>query len=392
MKSSETFHFNIDIGVDLKFPKKNVIRSDIHTALFLFELKEWAHLIEINLKSIIEIKEHRFLALELLHHYQYLNEKNFINLPCTDLIIHRVRLMSETVFSSLPQIRWPVHTEWWFKKLVSNELKEGIYEHTKKKDGHLSRWNAKAVLIDKVENPSFVDESRLTFDYFRVHEELSGTYVKFSFKTHDNFFNFSHGCLFSADLKHAYFIINLDEEARHLFVFIISGMRQLQSIRMFQGFKSASFTMIEVINRAFEKIPEESFLFHFFNSFQSSSLCFYMDDFFEGQPSGFFPLYRYLRDHFFFRLEWVRLKLFFKKLQLWCTKIKVLGIVHEVKKKIHVLEKRIRKIAKYPVPQNVKAVRGFLGVLGITRRWIKNFSEMARPLSRLTGKVPWRGD
>lgn len=105
LKLSKTFHFNINIEVDLKFSKKNVIRNDIHTVLFLSELKKWARLIEINLKSMIEIKKHKFLVLKLLHHYQHFNEKDFINLSCTDLITHKIRLISKTQFSNLPQIR-----------------------------------------------------------------------------------------------------------------------------------------------------------------------------------------------------------------------------------------------------------------------------------------------
>ena len=86
-------------------------------------------------------------------------------------------------------------------------------------------------------------------------------------------------------------------------------MKQLQLIRIFQKFKSADFIMTEIINRAFEKIFvqnefnfEFSFL-HFFSSFQSSNLCFYMNNFFEKQFADFFFLYRYLKNHFLFRIE-----------------------------------------------------------------------------------------
>ena len=127
---------------------------------------------------------------------------------------------------------------------------------------------------------------------------------------------------FSVDLKHVYFTINFHENDRLFFAFIIFGMKQLQFTRMFQGFKSVDFIMIEVINRVFEKILElneqnaESFFLHFFNSLYSPNLCFYMDDFFDEQFKGFFFLYRYLRDHFLPRIEWTKLKLSFKKLVL----------------------------------------------------------------------------
>lgn len=34
-------------------------------------------------------------------------------------------------------------------------------------------------------------------------------------------------------------------------------------------------------------------------------------------------------------------------------------------------------------------VKFFLGTVSMTRRWVPNFAEIARPLSRLTGKVDW---
>ena len=269
-------------------------------------------------------------------------------------------------------------------------MKSGIFEHIGKTDGRFSRWNVRVVLVDKTENPLLTDESRLTFDYFRVHEKLSETYVELFSRTHDNLSNSDHGCLFSADLKHAYFTINLDEEVRPLFAFTIPGMRQLQPTRMFQSSKSASFIMTEVINRAFEKISEKFSLLHSSDSFQLPNLCFYMNDLFGGQPPGFLPLYQYLRFHFFPRLEWARLKLFFKKLKLWCIKIKVLGIIHEIGGKVHVLQDRIQKIIDFPEPRNAIGVRSFVGVLGIIRKWIRNFAELARSLFRLTGKVSWK--
>ena len=160
-----------------------------------------------------------------------------------------------------------------------------------------------------MENSESDDESKLIFDYFKIHENFSKFYLKLFFRIHDILFNSFHECFFSADLKHAYFIINLHEDDRPLFAFIISGMKQLQPTRMPQKSKSADFTMTEIINRVFgaiffrDEFDSEPFFFHSVNSFQTSNLCFYMNDFFEKQSAEFFSLYRYLKDHFFFRIE-----------------------------------------------------------------------------------------
>lgn len=45
---------------------------------------------------------------------------------------------------------------------------------------------------------------------------------------------------------------------------------------------------------------------------------------------------------------------------------------------------KIEKIRNWPAPKNVKDVRGFIGLCGTVRIWIKDFSEKVRPLRELT--------
>jgi hypothetical protein len=47
---------------------------------------------------------------------------------------------------------------------------------------------------------------------------------------------------------------------------------------------------------------------------------------------------------------------------------------------------RTKKIETWPVPTDLKEVRGFLGLCGTVRIWIKDFSLLARPLVDLTRK------
>ena len=96
----------------------------------------------------------------------------------------------------------------------------------------LSEWNARAVMVDKVDNPGPTDEPRMTFDYSRVTELLPGSHLELSSKVHDHLSNPRHDCLFSADLKHAYLTIPLHSNDRHYFAFTISGIDQVQPKRI----------------------------------------------------------------------------------------------------------------------------------------------------------------
>ena len=53
---------------------------------------------------------------------------------------------------------------------------------------------------------------------------------------------------------------------------------------------------------------------------------------------------------------------------------------------IEVDQAKIDVIEQLPPPTNVKGVRSFLGHAGFYRRFIKDFSRIARPLSNLLGK------
>ena len=63
----------------------------------------------------------------------------------------------------------------------------------------------------------------------------------------------------------------------------------------------------------------------------------------------------------------------------------VLG--HEISKKgIEVDRAKIEIIAKLSMPKCVKDIRSFLGHVGFYRRFIKDFSKIARPLTNMLAK------
>ena len=53
----------------------------------------------------------------------------------------------------------------------------------------------------------------------------------------------------------------------------------------------------------------------------------------------------------------------------------------------HVTHGALSKITKWPVCTSGTKVRGFLGTVGVVRRWIKDFAKIARPLVQLTKKL-----
>ena len=151
---------------------------------------------------------------------------------------------------------------------------------------------------------------------------------------------------------------------------------------------SAEFTLTELMYRVFKFLSSshnESSLLHSSNSAKSALLTFYMNDIFK-DFDDFKKQFTFLKNQFFSRIEWVRLRLTFKKLHLFAKFVKALNVIHEVNEYVRVLDERMIKIARWLTSVNFTDVRAFLKMINITRRWIKNFTKLIKSLIRLIDK------
>ena len=84
------------------------------------------------------------------------------------------------------------------------------------------------------------------------------------------------------------------------------------------------------------------------------------------------------------------MKLLFKKLHLFISKIRTLDVNHIIDEEIKIIEKCIRKIVEWSISINVCSVRAFLRFIFIMRQWVKNFAEMIRSFTKLTEDTEWK--
>lgn len=70
------------------------------------------------------------------------------------------------------------------------------------------------------------------------------------------------------------------------------------------------------------------------------------------------------------------------KCDLHKTRVRYLGFI--------VSPSRCREVHEFPIPENVRNLRGFLGLKSYYQRLIDGYSKLAKPLHQLTGKdVPY---
>jgi len=75
-----------------------------------------------------------------------------------------------------------------------------------------------------------------------------------------------------------------------------------------------------------------------------------------------------------------------KKMQLCKPDVEIVGQKCSSKGR-EPTDSKTEKITKWPIPKNVTDIRGFLGLCGTVRNWIKDYSQIAKPLVDLTRKL-----
>ena len=89
---------------------------------------------------------------------------------------------------------------------------------------------------------------------------------------------------------------------------------------------------------------------------------FYADDVF-GACKDFYEAYELLDQHLLPRIAWSKLKLSFKKLELFMDEITILRVIHYIHIIIKTKEARSIRISQFPTLTDTKGVRSFLATI-----------------------------
>jgi hypothetical protein len=82
-------------------------------------------------------------------------------------------------------------------------------------------------------------------------------------------------------------------------------------------------------------------------------------------------------------------KLFLHHDKFECTRIEYLGLIIS-DGKVEMDPVKVEGVAKWPTPKSKREVQQFVGFVNFYRRFIQDFSHIARPLYDVTGHAPWK--
>ena len=170
------------------------------------------------------------------------------------------------------------------------------------------------------------------------------------------------------DLQSGYYHIGLSDSAKPKTAFVVSGMGKFKFNRVPFGLAQAPAYFQRLIN---EVLTDCNFAIG------------YLDDIIIFSKTKEEHLQHL--EEIFELLRKAGLKLKLQKCSFFKKHIQYLG--HLISDEgIQPLQEKLESIAKMPVPQNMKQVKQFLGLVGYYRKFIPRFSDIARPLTQLTQK------
>ena len=275
----------------------------------------------------------------------------------TSLVQHEIKTTTEVPVKQ-PSRRFPLHLRQEGDKLVQDMIDQDLIEPSE------SPWASPVVLVKKKDG-----SLRFCVDYRR----LNSITVKDVYpipRIDENLDALNGSRYFSTlDLASGYWQVPLSEDARQKSAFVVSsGFYQFKVLPM--GLSNSGSTFERLMERVLRGL-------------QWRILLLYLDDivvFSKTVEEHMDRLHEVLQ-----RLIKAGLKLKPSKCKLFQRRVLYLGhIVSE--DGIAADPEKVEAVQSWKNPKNVKDIRSFLGMCSYYRRFIKGFSTIAKPLTKLTEK------
>lgn len=293
--------------------------------------------------------------------YQFYLEGDI--LASTDVIKHKINLIPNAKVVNVRQYRIPQTHKRILQEIVEDYERQGIIEKCQ------SAYNSPAILVGKKDDSGGKSDFRFVVDYQKLNQ-MTEIY-NFPIPLIDDILTGLSGCSYytTLDIKGAFHQIVLDEASRDFTAFT-AGNFQYRWIRMPMGLASAPLTWQRAINTILTELI-------------GNGVYVYLDDviiYAKTKSEHDKILWKVME-----LLKSNNLQLKISKCIFYARQFDYLGHVI-TEDGIKANPKKIEVIKDYPRPTTVKHIQSFLGLCSYFRRYVRNFSKIAKPLTSLLKK------
>lgn len=270
-------------------------------------------------------------------------------------VVCKIILKDETPISQNPR-RLSIHEGQIVDSIIDEWLSNDIIEPS------VSEFASPIVLVSKKDG-----SKRLCVDYRRINRQIIRD--KYPLPRVDDQLDRLQGVnVFSViDLKNGFFHVDVDEDSRKYTSFVCpTGQYQFKRVPF--GLCNSPSVFVRFINDIFRDLVRRGVM------------LVYMDD---------IMVLANTNQHAIENLKLVLtkaseygLKINWKKCEFLVTRVEYLGHVIE-NNTVGPSELKVNAVKKFPEPKTVKQLQQFLGLTGHFRKFIFNYSIIARPLSNL---------
>lgn len=236
-----------------------------------------------------------------------------------------------------------------------------------------SNYNSPVILVSKKDDNGNPTDFRCVVDYRKLNE--ISEFTNFPIPLIDDILDSLHGCSYftTLDIKGAFHQIFMDESSKDYTAFTANNF-QYRWVRMPFGLSTAPLTWQRAINTILKDVI-------------GKGVYVYLDDIIiyaktkENHDQILWKVMSLLKEH--------NLQLKVSKCIFYAKQFDYLGHVI-TKDGIKANPKKLEAINNFPIPTTVKKVQSFLGLCQYFRRYVRNFSRIAKGLITLLKKeVPF---
>ena len=287
------------------------------------------------------------------------NEK----LGATDLVMHRIQTTDDYPVNS-KQYKYPLSLKEEVDRQVKEMLNAGIIAPSN------SPYNTPVWIVPKKPASSRKPRWRLVLDFRKLNEKTVAD--AYPIPNISEIFDLVGGCKYYTvlDLASGFHQIKMDPRDAYKTAFS-TPYGHYEFKRMPFGLRNAPATFQRLMDNVLRGLQGDKGIFVYIDDL---IIC---SNILEEHKNKFNLVMKRLRE--------ANLKLQLEKCEFLKNKVSYLGHVLS-EKGLNPDPRKIEAVKLFPQPKNMKNVRQFLGLAGYYRRFIKNFAQIAKPLTRLLQK------